>query len=114
MSYRPPTPKGLKPKDLIGIPWKIAFALQEEGWYLRSDIIWYKLIVNQNLCEIGQLSHMNICFYFQNLKNTTMTIRLLRKRLLLMVKCVIARSVWMINTDGFKGSSLRCFSYRTS
>jgi site-specific DNA-methyltransferase (adenine-specific)/site-specific DNA-methyltransferase (cytosine-N4-specific) len=42
MSYRAPTPEGLKPKDLIGIPWKLAFALQQDGWYLRSDIIWYK------------------------------------------------------------------------
>jgi DNA modification methylase len=42
MDYRAPTPPGLKPKDLIGIPWKIAFALQSDGWYLRSDIIWNK------------------------------------------------------------------------
>ncbi len=42
MSYRPDTPKGLKPKDLIGLPWRIAFALQSDGWYLRSDIIWHK------------------------------------------------------------------------
>lgn len=35
-------PPGLKPKDLIGIPWRVAFALQSEGWYLRSDIIWHK------------------------------------------------------------------------
>lgn len=33
---------GLKPKDLIGIPWRVAFALQEDGWYLRQDIIWAK------------------------------------------------------------------------
>jgi DNA modification methylase len=32
----------LKPKDLIGIPWRVAFALQQDGWYLRSDIIWNK------------------------------------------------------------------------
>lgn len=32
----------LKPKDLIGIPWRVAFALQEAGWYLRQDIIWSK------------------------------------------------------------------------
>src|SRR5207248_11396165 len=32
----------LKPKDLIGIPWRCAFALQADGWYLRSDIIWSK------------------------------------------------------------------------
>jgi DNA modification methylase len=33
---------GIKPKDLIGIPWRVAFALQADGWYLRSDIIWAK------------------------------------------------------------------------
>lgn len=33
---------GLKPKDLVGIPWRVAFALQAKGWWLRSDIIWNK------------------------------------------------------------------------
>ena len=33
---------GLKPKDLVGMPWRVAFALQADGWYLRSDIIWHK------------------------------------------------------------------------
>jgi site-specific DNA-methyltransferase (cytosine-N4-specific) len=33
---------GLKPKDLVGQPWRVAFALQADGWYLRSDIIWSK------------------------------------------------------------------------
>ncbi|MDI2588073.1 site-specific DNA-methyltransferase [Psychrobacillus sp. NEAU-3TGS] len=33
---------GLKPKDLIGLPWRVAFALQQDGWYLRQDIIWNK------------------------------------------------------------------------
>jgi len=33
---------GLKPKDLIGIPWLVAFAMQADGWYLRQDIIWHK------------------------------------------------------------------------
>jgi site-specific DNA-methyltransferase (cytosine-N4-specific) len=42
MSRRPPTPAGLKPKDLVGVPWRLAFALQEAGWYLRADIIWNK------------------------------------------------------------------------
>ena len=35
-------PQGLKPKDLVGIPWMVAFALQADSWYLRSDIIWSK------------------------------------------------------------------------
>jgi len=33
---------GAKPKDLLGIPWRVAFALQADGWYLRSDVIWSK------------------------------------------------------------------------
>ena len=39
-NYR--VPDGLKEKDLVGIPWRVAFALQADGWYLRSDIIWHK------------------------------------------------------------------------
>jgi DNA modification methylase len=35
---------GLKPKDLCGIPWRLAFALQDDGWWLRSDIIWHKCL----------------------------------------------------------------------
>jgi len=35
-------PNGCKPKDLIGIPWMLAFALRADGWYLRQDIIWHK------------------------------------------------------------------------
>lgn len=35
-------PQGLKPKDLVGIPWRVAFALQDAGWWLRQDIIWAK------------------------------------------------------------------------
>ncbi len=42
MQTRPPTPKGLKPKELVGIPWKLAFALQAAGWYLRADVVWNK------------------------------------------------------------------------
>ena len=42
MSYRPPTPLGLKKKDLIGVAWLLALECQRDGWYLRNDIIWYK------------------------------------------------------------------------
>jgi DNA modification methylase len=35
-------PNGLKEKDLVGIPWRVAFALQADGWWLRQDIIWHK------------------------------------------------------------------------
>jgi hypothetical protein len=33
---------GLKPKDLVGLPWRVAFALQSAGWWLRNDIVWSK------------------------------------------------------------------------
>lgn len=45
ITFVPPNRKaqeGLKSKDLIGIPWRVAFALQADGWYLRQDIIWHK------------------------------------------------------------------------
>ncbi len=42
MDQRPKTPEGMKSKDLIGIPWLLAFALRSDGWYLRQDIIWHK------------------------------------------------------------------------
>jgi DNA modification methylase len=40
--HRDPAAHGLKHKDLIGLPWRVAFALQADGWYLRQDIIWHK------------------------------------------------------------------------
>ena len=42
MSVRPDNPPSLKDKDLLGVPWRLALALQEDGWFLRSDIIWHK------------------------------------------------------------------------
>jgi DNA modification methylase len=40
--HRDPAAHGLKHKDLVGIPWRVAFALQQDGWWLRQDIIWHK------------------------------------------------------------------------
>jgi DNA modification methylase len=42
MDSRPSDPDGIKPKDLIGIPWMLAFALRADGWYLRQEVIWAK------------------------------------------------------------------------
>jgi DNA modification methylase len=42
-------PAGLKGKDLVGIPWMVAFALRADGWYLRSDIIWHKCVFDSRL-----------------------------------------------------------------
>lgn len=42
MGTRPADGEGVKQKDLIGIPWMLAFALRADGWYLRQEIIWHK------------------------------------------------------------------------
>lgn len=42
MTFKAYTGNGIKPKDLIGIPWMLAFALRADGWFLRQDIIWHK------------------------------------------------------------------------
>lgn len=42
MMFKKTTPKNLKPKDLVGVPWRVAFALQADGWWLRQDIVWHK------------------------------------------------------------------------
>lgn len=41
-SFKKELPPGLKPKNLVGIPWRTALALQEDGWYLRQDVLWSK------------------------------------------------------------------------
>ena len=40
MKFKKLLPPGLKPKDIVGIPWRVAFALQADGWWLRQDIVW--------------------------------------------------------------------------
>lgn len=42
MNNRPSDPDGVKPKDLLGVPWMVAFALRNDGWYLRAENIWHK------------------------------------------------------------------------
>jgi len=61
MSVRPPTPDGLKPKDLIGVPWRLAFALQDAGWWLRSEVIWYKPNAHpESVMDRPTKSHENV------------------------------------------------------
>lgn len=43
-NLKTPAIPGVKPKDLIGLPWMLAFALREDGWYLRADVIWQKCV----------------------------------------------------------------------
>jgi hypothetical protein len=72
--------KGLKPKDLIGIPWRVAFALQADGWYLAPG---YHLAASQTQCQkVSQTDapkHMSIFFCLVNHLNIITTMKLLRK-----------------------------------
>ena len=65
---------GCKQKDLIGIPWLLAFALRDDGWYLRSDIIWQKKILCRKAAKTVRAAAMNTSFCLRSQSNTTMTL----------------------------------------
>lgn len=101
--------EGCKPKDMIGIPWKLAFALRDDGWYLRSDIIWHKanpmpesVRDRPSRCyeHIFLLSKSRRYFYDADaISEPVKDIPKTRNR----------RDVWQINTFPFKGSHFAAF-----
>jgi site-specific DNA-methyltransferase (cytosine-N4-specific) len=104
MSYRAPTPTGLKPKDLVGIPWRLAFALQEAGWYLRSDIIWEKPnCMPESVRDRPTRAHEYVFLLTKSLKyyynHKSITESNGRNR----------RSVWSIPTEPFSGAHFATF-----
>jgi len=109
MTYRPPTPYGLKPKDLVGVPWRLAFALQSDGWYLRADIIWHKPNCQPESVKdrptrsheyVFLLSKSEDYFYdHERVRETTDDGRSRRNR----------RSVWSINTEPFPEAHFATF-----
>lgn len=109
MAYRPDTPEGMKPKDLIGVPWMLAFALRADGWYLRTDIVWNKPNGNpESVRDRPTRSHEFIFMlskserYFYDVEATMEPSddgRKMRRK----------RSVWNVNTEPFKGAHFACF-----
>lgn len=109
MRYRPPTPAGLKPKDLIGVPWRVAFALQADGWYLRSDIIWYKPNCQPESVKDRPTRAHEYVFLFSKtekyfykcdaIKESSNSHGTFRNR----------RTVWQINTEPFPGAHFATF-----
>ena len=62
-------PVGLKPKDLVGIPWMLAFALRADGWYLRSEIIWHKPNpMPESVTDRPTKSHEQVFLFAKNAK----------------------------------------------
>ena len=114
----------LKPKDLIGIPWRVAFALQTDGWYLRQDIIWHKPNpMPESVTDRCTKAHEYIFllskspkYYFDNeaikeksvdpeshkgMKKRSAEGKIYEKR--------NKRSVWKITTKPFKGAHFATF-----
>lgn len=108
MSYRPPTPQGLKPKDLIGVPWKIAFALQQDGWYLRSDIIWNKPNCQPESVKDRPTRSHEYIFLFSKSEKYYYNAEAIKEPSV-EGKLKNRRSVWNINTNGYKGAHFAVF-----
>ena len=108
MDYRAPTPEGLKPKDLIGVPWKVAFALQADGWYLRSDIIWHK---NNGLPESvkDRPSRVHEYVFLLSKSERYSYEHEAVKEAAVNGRKRNCRSVWTINTEPFYGAHFATF-----
>jgi len=90
---------GLKYKDLVGIPWRVAFALQGDGWYLRSDIIWHKPNpMPESVKDRPTKSHEYI-FLLTKSKKYYYDHEAIKGK----------RSVWPINTKSYKGAHFATF-----
>lgn len=109
MSYRPPTPDGLKPKDLIGLPWRLAFALQSDGWYLRSDIIWHKPNCQPESVKDRPTRSHEYVFLFSKSEQYHYNSEAIKERTTSGSEQKNRRSVWSINTKGFEGAHFAVF-----
>lgn len=108
MAFRAPTPKGLKAKELVGIPWRLALALQADGWYLRSDNIWYKPNCQPESVKDRPTRSHEYLFLFSKSKNylyNHLAIKEPGKNGAQRNK----RTVWQIGTEGFPGAHFAVF-----
>ena len=109
MSYRPDTPDGLKPKDLIGLPWRLAFALQADGWYLRSDIVWHKPNCQPESVKDRPTRSHEYVFLFSKAERYHFDGDAIQEPVLMGGQRKNRRTVWSINTEGFKGAHFAVF-----
>ena len=109
MDYRPPTPDGLKPKDLIGVPWRVAFALQADGWYLRSDIIWHKPNCQPESVRDRPTQSHEYLFLFSKSERYTYHGSEIRERSTLGTAGRNRRTVWNIPTEPFAEAHFATF-----
>jgi site-specific DNA-methyltransferase (cytosine-N4-specific) len=104
MSTRPDTPLGLKPKDLLGVPWRLALALQDDGWYLRADVVWNKPnAMPESVKDRPTRAHEYMFMLTKNEKYYY------DPKAILEANGRNCRSVWNINTQGFSGAHFATF-----
>jgi site-specific DNA-methyltransferase (cytosine-N4-specific) len=96
--------EGLKSKDMIGIPWKLAFALQKDGWYLRSDIIWEKPNAMPSPVADRPVSSYEHIFLLSKSKKYFYDFEALAEKTVDGSSMRRNRDVWRINTKPFKGA----------
>ena len=111
MSYRPDTPEGLKPKDLIGVPWRLAFALQADGWYLRSDIIWHKPNCQPESVKDRPTQAHEYLFLFSKSEKYYYDFEAIKEPAKDGKTKRNSRSVWSINTEPFKDAHFAVFPH---
>ncbi|MFC3088498.1 DNA-methyltransferase [Tabrizicola soli] len=104
MSYRAPTPEGLKPKDLIGVPWRLAFALQDDGWYLRTDIIWNKPNCQPESVKDRPTRSHEYVFLFSKSEKYFFDHLAIKEPAVGPQPGKNRRTVWNINTEPYPGS----------
>ncbi len=105
MDYRAPTPDGLKPKDLIGVPWRLAFALQADGWYLRTDIIWNKPNCQpESVKDRPTRAHEYVFLFSKSEKYYYDWQAIMEPAADQKQKSKNRRTVWNINTEPYPGS----------
>lgn len=109
MTYRPQTPQGLKPKDLIGVPWKLAFALQSDGWYLRSDIVWNKPNAQPESVKDRPTRSHEFVFLMTKSQDYYYDHKSIMEPSLNKEKPRNRRSVWTINTEPSKEAHFAMF-----
>lgn len=109
MTYRPDTPEGLKPKDLIGVPWRVAFALQQDGWYLRSDIVWNKPNCQPESVKDRPTRAHEYLFLLTKSENYHYDFEAIKEQANGSGQLKNRRTVWNINTEGFKGAHFAVF-----
>ena len=101
--------QGLKSKDLIGIPWLLAFALRADGWYLRQDIVWHKPNpMPESVRDRCTKSHEYI-FLFSKSKNYYFDVDAIKESTIDGKGLKRKRSVWTVNTTPYKRAHFAVF-----